>query len=256
MLVVGGLNPPLAARAPKPGRSGRRRTRTPGVVGRGPAAHLHRPGRGPGRGQGPPVGDHHLQHRRTDHRRALSSDGQAVSKGRVLVELKGDGRRRRRLGPGPGSAQADREYTRWKTSGFEGHRARASADRVSGRPHSRAPPWRRQRPEADKVIRAPFFGRVGISGHRPGRLISPGTAIVTLDDVSLIRVDFSVPDRYLPILREGPTITRQAWTPLLGENVHRPYRPDRHPHRSRHRVRSRPGPSSSNAGEHASARAC
>jgi len=28
-----------------------------------------------------------------------------------------------------------------------------------------------------------------------------------LDDVSLIRVDFSVPDRYLPILREGLTIS-------------------------------------------------
>jgi membrane fusion protein (multidrug efflux system) len=61
----------------------------------------------------------------------------------------------------------------------------------------------------DKVIRAPFSGRVGISDIAPGALISPGTPIVSLDDVSLIRVDFSVPDRYLPILREGLTITAQ-----------------------------------------------
>ncbi len=34
-------------------------------------------------------------------------------------------------------------------------------------------------------------------------LISPGTAIVTLDDTAVIRVDFSVPDRYLETLRIG-----------------------------------------------------
>jgi membrane fusion protein (multidrug efflux system) len=50
---------------------------------------------------------------------------------------------------------------------------------------------------------------VGISDIAPGALISPGTPIVSLDDVSLIRVDFSVPDRYLPTLREGLTIAAQ-----------------------------------------------
>jgi membrane fusion protein (multidrug efflux system) len=53
------------------------------------------------------------------------------------------------------------------------------------------------------VIRAPFSGRVGISDVAPGMLISPGTAIVSLDDSSVIRVDFSVPDRYLQTLRVG-----------------------------------------------------
>jgi membrane fusion protein (multidrug efflux system) len=41
----------------------------------------------------------------------------------------------------------------------------------------------------------------------PGSLINPGTAIVTLDDISTVRVDFDIPDRYLPVIRQGTAIT-------------------------------------------------
>jgi hypothetical protein len=47
---------------------------------------------------------------------------------------------------------------------------------------------------------------VGLSDIAPGALINPGAAIVTLDDISAMRVDFEVPDRYLASLREGQTI--------------------------------------------------
>jgi membrane fusion protein (multidrug efflux system) len=62
----------------------------------------------------------------------------------------------------------------------------------------------------DRMIRAPFSGVVGLSDVAPGALISPGTPIVTLDDLSVIRVDFSVPDRYLSILRVGMPISAHA----------------------------------------------
>jgi len=136
------------------------------------------------------------------------SDGQAVSRGQVLVELKGDQEDAGIAQAQAQLAQADREYTRWKTLAEKGIAPRASADQyLAARDTARAALAAASAQKLDKVIRAPFSGRVGISDIAPGALISPGTPIVSLDDVSVIRVDFSVPDRYLPILREGLTIT-------------------------------------------------
>ncbi|MES1200215.1 MAG: efflux RND transporter periplasmic adaptor subunit [Pseudomonadota bacterium] len=61
--------------------------------------------------------------------------------------------------------------------------------------------------ESDRVIRAPFSGRLGLGDVAPGALINPGATIVTLDDVSVMRVDFDVPDRFLPALNVGAPIT-------------------------------------------------
>ena len=136
------------------------------------------------------------------------SDGQFVSKGQVLVELKADEETAGIAEAQAQLAQADREYTRWKTLADRGIAPRASAEQyMAARDTARAALDSASAQKLDKVIRAPFSGRVGISDIAPGTLISPGTPIVSLDDVSLIRVDFSVPDRYLPILREGLVIS-------------------------------------------------
>ncbi|KRA73989.1 hemolysin secretion protein D [Caulobacter sp. Root656] len=135
-------------------------------------------------------------------------DGQTVTKGQVLVELKADQETAGIAEAQAQLAQAEREYTRWKTLADRGIAPRASAEQyMAARDTARAALAAASAQKLDKVIRAPFSGRVGISDIAPGTLISPGTPIVSLDDVSLIRVDFSVPDRYLPILREGLTIT-------------------------------------------------
>lgn len=56
---------------------------------------------------------------------------------------------------------------------------------------------------ADTVIRAPFGGRVGLRRVSVGSLISPGTVITTLDDTSVMKIDFAVPENLLGSLREG-----------------------------------------------------
>lgn len=64
---------------------------------------------------------------------------------------------------------------------------------------------------ANRTILAPFAGRLGIRRVSPGALVSPGVEIVTLDDLSTIKLDFSVPETYLDVLREGLEIeTRSA----------------------------------------------
>lgn len=56
---------------------------------------------------------------------------------------------------------------------------------------------------ADTVIRAPFTGRVGLRRVSVGSLVNPGTTITTLDDSTVIKVDFAVPENFLAGLKEG-----------------------------------------------------
>jgi membrane fusion protein (multidrug efflux system) len=62
----------------------------------------------------------------------------------------------------------------------------------------------------DSVIRAPFNGRVGLRRVSVGTLISPGDVITTLDDTSVIKLDFSVPENFLATLREGLAVRATA----------------------------------------------
>jgi membrane fusion protein, multidrug efflux system len=56
---------------------------------------------------------------------------------------------------------------------------------------------------ADTVIRASFRGRTGFRQVSVGSFVSAGTDITTLDDISIIKLDFTVPETYLFLLRRG-----------------------------------------------------
>lgn len=62
----------------------------------------------------------------------------------------------------------------------------------------------------DTVVRAPFSGRVGLRRVSVGSLVGPGTTITTLDDTSLIKLDFAVPESSAAGLREGLAVTARA----------------------------------------------
>jgi membrane fusion protein (multidrug efflux system) len=55
----------------------------------------------------------------------------------------------------------------------------------------------------NKRITAPFAGSAGIIKVKVGDYIESGTAITTLQDLSELEIDFSVPARYAPMLRPG-----------------------------------------------------
>ncbi|MBC8792144.1 MAG: efflux transporter periplasmic adaptor subunit [Tagaea sp. CACIAM 22H2] len=55
----------------------------------------------------------------------------------------------------------------------------------------------------DFRITAPFDGRVGLRQVSVGALLQPGTVVTTLDDISKIKLDFSIPEQYLAVLRQG-----------------------------------------------------
>lgn len=57
-----------------------------------------------------------------------------------------------------------------------------------------------------KQLKAPFEGTVGIPRIDLGQYLAPGTAVVTLQDLETMRVDFTVPEQQLPLLRIGQTV--------------------------------------------------
>lgn len=142
--------------------------------------------------------------------RVRFTDGQSVAKGQVLVELKsteqsaGSAQAQARL------VQAQRDYDRWKQLAAQGYASKAALDqREATYLAAKADVDAARARESDRMVRAPFAGVMGLSDIAPGMLINPGVAIVTLDDISAVRVDFEVPDRYLASVRQGqPLVAR------------------------------------------------
>ena len=63
---------------------------------------------------------------------------------------------------------------------------------------------------ADRRIEAPFSGVVGLRRISVGALVEPGTVITTIDDDSVMKLDFTVPATYLATLRVGLYIEATA----------------------------------------------
>lgn len=62
----------------------------------------------------------------------------------------------------------------------------------------------------NKRIHAPFGGTVGIIRVKVGDYVEPGTTITTLQDLSELEIDFTVPARHVPLLHRGLDIEVQV----------------------------------------------
>lgn len=59
----------------------------------------------------------------------------------------------------------------------------------------------------DSIIKAPFDGVLGFRDVSVGSYIDAGSVITSLDDLSVIKVDFDLPERFLPTIKLGQSIT-------------------------------------------------
>jgi membrane fusion protein, multidrug efflux system len=62
----------------------------------------------------------------------------------------------------------------------------------------------------DRLIKAPFSGVLGLRYISVGALVTPDSPIVTIDDVSVLKLDFTVPSRFLSDLHVGLPIIASA----------------------------------------------
>jgi membrane fusion protein (multidrug efflux system) len=56
------------------------------------------------------------------------------------------------------------------------------------------------------TIRAPFDGTAGIRKVSPGAYVEAGAAIVNLEKIDTLKIDFKLPERYLAQVRTGQTV--------------------------------------------------
>ncbi|WP_122465444.1 MULTISPECIES: efflux RND transporter periplasmic adaptor subunit [Brevundimonas] len=143
--------------------------------------------------------------------RVMFADGQTVGAGAALVELQADEEDADIIQARAAVAQAQRNYERYAELAERGIAPRVTAELAeteldTARAQLNAAEARR----GDRMIRAPFAGVLGLSDVTAGTLINPGTTIATLDDISVIRVDFPVPERFVSLLSPGVPITATA----------------------------------------------
>lgn len=143
--------------------------------------------------------------------RVLFTDGQRVAAGAPLVELQAREEDAGIIQARAQVTQAQREYDRFQGLSERGIAPRVTAEQAktaleTAQANLSAAEARR----GDRVIRAPFAGVLGLTSVTSGTLINPGAVITTLDDTSVIRIDFPVPERYVAVLRSGSTIVASA----------------------------------------------
>jgi membrane fusion protein (multidrug efflux system) len=147
------------------------------------------------------------------------ADGQTVPRGAILVELRNTEQDATLAQAQAALVEAERAYQRYKTLGQQGWASKAQIDQYEAAYKSaQASVAVAKARQNDRMIRAPFAGVVGLSDVTPGALVNPGAPIVTLDDLSTVRVDFQVPERYLSQIHEGQAITAEV-DAYAGESI-------------------------------------
>ena len=138
-------------------------------------------------------------------------DGQAVAKGQRLVQLRDD------------QYQAELQQTRINLAEQERELKRITPlyhARITSQKDYDAAKTAVSRAKTavsiveyqigNRRISAPFSGKLGMRNVSIGDLVSPGTKITTLDDISEIKVDFRVPEKYYPEIHPGQKVGVQT----------------------------------------------
>lgn len=59
----------------------------------------------------------------------------------------------------------------------------------------------------DLIVSAPFSGRLGVRQVSVGSLVRPGDTITTLDDLSIMKIDFSISENHFSSIQDGQRIS-------------------------------------------------
>ncbi len=137
----------------------------------------------------------------------LFDDGQIVEKGTVLLRLS-DARARAELAEARANLE-DQTKQLQRIEALVASKAlpqsqldeRRALHAIAG-----ARVMNREAALAEHVIEAPFSGILGLRMVSPGSLVTPGTEITTLDDISVVKLDFSVPETFLSVIRPGQSV--------------------------------------------------
>lgn len=144
------------------------------------------------------------------------TDGQFVRRGELLVELEQDEERARLAEARAYLHEQERELRRIEDLVARKLVARTELDaRTTLRDMAQAQLVAAEAALADRNLRAPFDGTLGLRRVSPGALVGPETLITTLDDLDTLQLDFTVPATRIGMLRPGMAVS--ATSPALGQ---------------------------------------
>ena len=141
-------------------------------------------------------------------------DGQTVSRGQVLVELDGAQARAELAVAQAALTESTSQLRRARELQATQALSASQLEQIEATQMANEARLAAARARLeDTFVRAPFAGRVGLRRVSVGTLVNPGAVITTLDDTSVVKVDFAVPEVDLGALREGLTLTASsaAW---------------------------------------------
>lgn len=138
-------------------------------------------------------------------------DGQRVESGKILIEMTNEEEHALLEEALSTVAEAQKQYDRVRPLAQRGAASKSLLDQrrrehETARARLRAIESRLQ----DRLIIAPFSGVVGLRNISLGALIEPGDVITTLDDDSVMKLDFTVPAIHLATLRPGLPIEARS----------------------------------------------
>lgn len=136
-------------------------------------------------------------------------DGQYVTKGTLLVNLQQEEERASLRQQMEVLKEHEREVTRLENSGTSLIQTELDQRRTQAAIASIRIEQEKARIE-DRNITAPFSGVLGLRQVSRGALVAPGQAITTLDDISRMRLDFTVPAPFLRFLEPGQVIEAKS----------------------------------------------
>jgi membrane fusion protein (multidrug efflux system) len=138
-------------------------------------------------------------------------DGDAVDKDQVLVKLD-DSETRYLLAEAKAALrEQQKQFARISKLAETKSTSRSRLDEEQGLLEiARAKVAHLQAQLRDYTIRAPFAGLLGTRRISTGAVVNSDTVITTLDDTTVIKLDFTVPESYLAVLRNGMDITAQS----------------------------------------------
>jgi membrane fusion protein (multidrug efflux system) len=145
-------------------------------------------------------------------------DGQRVKEGDLLVEMT-SAEEHALLEEGQArAAEAERQYDRVRSLARQRSASESLLDeRKRDLDTARAALVAIESRLADRLVKAPFSGVLGLRNISRGALVEPGDLITTLDDDSVMKLDFTVPSVFLSSLKPGLRI--EAQSRAYGERV-------------------------------------
>lgn len=143
--------------------------------------------------------------------RVLFDDGMAVGRGQLLAVLSQGQEDAQLRGAMASETQANAQFQRIRNLYDRGFATRTQLDQqLAITEGARASAASARAAIGDRMIRAPFAGYVSLRTISAGMVVNTGTPLVTVSDLSRIKLDFTVPETKLQSLRVGQTIEALA----------------------------------------------